>query len=163
ADLKNPGHDTMRRLNRQEYNNTVRDLLSIDIKHADSFPEDDSRFGFDNNGDVLSLARVLMDKYFIAAESGVNRAILVKPAKPAPVQSGDAGPLEGTPPKVAAAPPAAAPGAAGAGAGAGQGRGRGNTPRGRQFAYTGEISVEQEFATTGHYILKLRGYVTAAA
>src|SRR5262245_14749538 len=51
----NPGRVTARRLNRAEYNNTVRDLLGVDFKPADDFPQDDSGYGFDNIGDVLSL------------------------------------------------------------------------------------------------------------
>ena len=49
-----PGRVTTRRLNRTEYNNTVRDLLGVDLRPADDFPHDDSGYGFDNIGDVLS-------------------------------------------------------------------------------------------------------------
>src|SRR6185503_1093672 len=59
-----PGRVTARRLNRTEYNNTVRDLLGVDLRPADDFPQDDSGYGFDNIGDVLSLSPVLMEKYF---------------------------------------------------------------------------------------------------
>jgi len=67
------GHVTMRRLNRAEYNNTVRDLLGVDLRPADNFPQDDSGYGFDNIGDVLSLSPVLMENYLAAAER-VSRA-----------------------------------------------------------------------------------------
>ena len=50
-----PGRVTARRLNRAEYNNTIRDLLGVDLRPADEFPQDDSGYGFDNIGDVLSL------------------------------------------------------------------------------------------------------------
>jgi mono/diheme cytochrome c family protein len=63
-----PGRVTARRLNRNEYNNTVRDLLGVDLQPADDFPQDDSGYGFDNIGDVLSLSPVLMEKYLAAAE-----------------------------------------------------------------------------------------------
>lgn len=63
-----PGRVTIRRLNRTEYNNTIRDLLSTDIRAADDFPSDDVGYGFDNIGDVLSLPPVLFEKYLIAAE-----------------------------------------------------------------------------------------------
>ena len=56
-----PGRVTLRRLNRAEYNNTVRDLLGVDLRPADNFPQDDSGYGFDNIGDVLSLSPVLME------------------------------------------------------------------------------------------------------
>src|SRR5207249_5995168 len=82
-----PGHVTARRLNRAEYNNTVRDLLGVDLHPADSFPQDDSGYGFDNIGDVLSLSPVLMEKYLAAAEK-VSRAALFGPEvmKPALVR-----------------------------------------------------------------------------
>jgi Protein of unknown function (DUF1592)/Protein of unknown function (DUF1588)/Protein of unknown function (DUF1587)/Protein of unknown function (DUF1585)/Protein of unknown function (DUF1595)/Planctomycete cytochrome C len=70
-----PGRVTARRLNRAEYNNTVRDLLGVDMHPADDFPQDDSGYGFDNIGDVLSLSPVLMEKYLAAAEK-VARAAL---------------------------------------------------------------------------------------
>ena len=71
----NPGRVTARRLNRAEYNNTVRDLLGVNYHPADDFPQDDSGYGFDNNGDALSLSPVLMEKYFAAAERIVQTAI----------------------------------------------------------------------------------------
>jgi hypothetical protein len=71
----NPGRVTARRLNRAEYNNTVRDLLGVDFRPADDFPQDDSGYGFDNIGDVLSLSPVLMEKYLAAAEKITHTAI----------------------------------------------------------------------------------------
>ncbi len=50
-----PGRVTIRRLNRLEYNNTIRDLVGVDFHPADDFPSDDVGYGFDNIGDVLSL------------------------------------------------------------------------------------------------------------
>jgi hypothetical protein len=70
-----PGRVTIRRLNRTEYNNTVRDLLGVDLTPADDFPQDDSGYGFDNIADVLSLPPVLMERYLVAAER-VTRAAL---------------------------------------------------------------------------------------
>jgi len=63
-----PGHLTAHRLNRAEYNNTVRDLLAVRFKPAADFPADDSGFGFDNIGDALSVSPVLMEKYLAAAK-----------------------------------------------------------------------------------------------
>ncbi len=78
-----PGRVTARRLNRTEYNNTVRDLLGVDLRPADDFPQDDSGYGFDNIGDVLSLSPVLMEKYLAAAEKVARAAVfgpeLLKP------------------------------------------------------------------------------------
>ena len=66
---------TVRRLNRAEYNNTVRELLGVDVHPADNFPQDDSGYGFDNIGDVLSLSPVLMEKYLAAAERVAREAL----------------------------------------------------------------------------------------
>ena len=60
---------TIRRLNRSEYDNTIRDLLGLDIHPARDFPSDDVGEGFDNIGDVLSLPPLLFEKYLDAAEA----------------------------------------------------------------------------------------------
>ena len=73
-----PGRVTARRLNRTEYNLTIKDLLGVDIRPADDFPQDDSGYGFDNIADVLSLSPVLMEKYVTAAER-VSRMALFGP------------------------------------------------------------------------------------
>jgi mono/diheme cytochrome c family protein len=70
-----PGRVTARRLNRAEYNNTVHDLLGINFEPADDFPQDDAGYGFDNNGDVLSLSVVQMEKYLAAAETIARTAV----------------------------------------------------------------------------------------
>jgi hypothetical protein len=70
-----PGRVTMRRLNRNEYNNTIRDLVGIDFNPAEDFPSDDVGHGFDNIGDVLTLPPVLLERYLAAAETIMNRAI----------------------------------------------------------------------------------------
>src|SRR5213079_1187938 len=62
-----PGRVTARRLNRAEYNNTIRDLLGVSLRPADEFPVDDAGYGFDNIGDVLSVSPMLMEKYMTAA------------------------------------------------------------------------------------------------
>lgn len=63
-----PGRVTIRRLNRTEYANTIRDLLGYDYKTDEEFPPDDSGYGFDNIGDVLSVSPLLLEKYMQAAE-----------------------------------------------------------------------------------------------
>jgi mono/diheme cytochrome c family protein len=63
-----PGRVTMRRLNRAEYNNTVYDLIGLDLKLASDFPSDDVGNGFDNIGDVLTLSPILMEKYLNSAK-----------------------------------------------------------------------------------------------
>jgi hypothetical protein len=68
------GRVTLRRLNRTEYNNTIRDLVGIDLRPADAFPADDIGYGFDNIGDVLSLPPLLMEKYLAASAAVVDAA-----------------------------------------------------------------------------------------
>jgi hypothetical protein len=75
-----PGRVTARRLNRTEYNNTVRDLLGVDIRPADDFPQDDAGYGFDNIADVLSLSPVLMEKYITAADKVTRTALFGPPS-----------------------------------------------------------------------------------
>src|SRR5688572_27071882 len=67
-----PGRVTLHRLNRAEYNNTVRDLLGTTQTPADSFPSDDRGYGYDNIADVLSLSPLQLELYFNAAQSLVD-------------------------------------------------------------------------------------------
>lgn len=80
--VSDPGRVTIRRLNRAEYNNTIRDLLGVAVRPADDFPSDDVGYGFDNIGDVLSLPPLLMEKYLDAAEKIAAEAIVVVDSKP---------------------------------------------------------------------------------
>jgi hypothetical protein len=79
-----PGRVTVRRLNRTEYNNTIRDLVGVDFQPAEDFPSDDVGHGFDNIGDVLTVSPVLLERYLAAAEGILQRAIVVggPPAPP---------------------------------------------------------------------------------
>ncbi len=72
----NPGRVTIRRLNRTEYKNTIRDLMGVNYEPADQFPGDDVGYGFDNIADVLSLPPILMEKYLQAAEEITTSAII---------------------------------------------------------------------------------------
>ena len=78
-----PGKITVRRLNKVEYTNSVRDILGVDFDPTENFPDDDVGHGFDNIGDVLSMSPLLMERYLEAAEAIVTRVILVNPPKPA--------------------------------------------------------------------------------
>lgn len=75
----NAGKVALRRLNRAEYRNTVRDLTGVDYQPADGFPGDDVGYGFDNIGDVLSLPPLLIEKYLDAAEYISGKAIYTSP------------------------------------------------------------------------------------
>jgi hypothetical protein len=63
----NPGRPAIHRLNRAEYSNAIRDILALDIQPGASLPVDDSGYGFDNIGDVLSLSPALLEKYMSMA------------------------------------------------------------------------------------------------
>jgi hypothetical protein len=78
----NPGHPTIHRLNRNEYSNAVRDLLALDVKPGDNLPTDDSGYGFDNIGDVLSLSPVLLERYLSVARTIAGLAVGNTDVKP---------------------------------------------------------------------------------
>jgi mono/diheme cytochrome c family protein len=59
----NPGRPAVHRLNRAEYSNAVRDLLAVDVKPGAMLPVDDSGYGFDNIGDVLTVSPLLLERY----------------------------------------------------------------------------------------------------
>jgi hypothetical protein len=63
-----PGRVTIRRLNRVEFENSVRDLFDTPLDVAAQLPPDEVGYGFDNMGDVLSVSPLLLEKYLAAAE-----------------------------------------------------------------------------------------------
>lgn len=70
-----PGAVTVRRLNRAEFRNTVRDLLHLpEYEPSVDFPADDRAYGFDNNGDVLTLSPNLVELYLQAVDEALNQA-----------------------------------------------------------------------------------------
>jgi hypothetical protein len=69
----------MRRLNRAEYNNTIRDLLLVDVRPADMFPQDLGREGFDNVAEAQSTSPFLLEKYMKAAQQVLSLAIVDRP------------------------------------------------------------------------------------
>ena len=78
----NPGRPTIHRLNRNEYSNAVRDLLALDIKPGDTLPIDDTGYGFDNIGDVLSLSPVLIERYMTVGRTVARLAVGDTDVKP---------------------------------------------------------------------------------
>ncbi|WP_193214721.1 DUF1592 domain-containing protein [Luteolibacter marinus] len=69
---RNPGRTTVRRLNRNEYNHTVRDLFGITFQPGRDFPSDGAGGeGFDNVGDALFVHPGLMEKYLAASKKVV--------------------------------------------------------------------------------------------
>lgn len=130
-----PGRVTMRRLNRAEYNNTVRDLLDDATAPATDFPADDFGHGFNNIADVLSTAPVLVEKYDLAAKA-LAEAVIAKEATPGQttrVQAEDGGKSTG--------------------AAAGEFW---------NLYSNGTISSQVNFVTTGRYTFRVRAAQTAA-
>ena len=66
----------LRRLNRQEYDNTIRDLIGLDLGLSASFPQDEIGFGFDNVGSALNVSPIHVEKYLDAAERALDAAIV---------------------------------------------------------------------------------------
>lgn len=126
-----PGRVTIRRLNRSEYNNTVRDLMGITFRPADDFPSDDVGYGFDNIGDVLSLPPLLMEKYLDAAEKISHDALLAFDPSNPPTRDFDRSSLH---------------------------RGRAAHDHGNDatiIVSQSEIAAEYQFPRSGTYILKV--------
>jgi len=89
-----PGRVTLRRLNRVEYQNTLRDLLGVKVNVLDLIPPDDSGYGFDNIGDVLTLSPAHLERYLEAARVSLDKAVL--PGKmPAPESKFPGSEMEG--------------------------------------------------------------------
>ena len=75
----NPGRPVVHRLNRAEYANAIRDLLAMEIDGGALLPPDDSRYGFDNLGDVLAVSPLLLERYMAAARK-ISRLAIGDPA-----------------------------------------------------------------------------------
>jgi mono/diheme cytochrome c family protein len=134
CDHPDPGRITIRRLNRAEYNNTIRDLVGVDFQPADDFPADDSGYGFDNIGDVLSLPPVLLEKYLAAAQKILNKAIVTELKPKSAVKHFEADGLDGTAP--------------------GDSLGEGARRLGRE----GDIFASVSFPHAGEYMLRAKAY-----
>ena len=76
------GRVVLRRLNRVEYENTLRDLLGIEVNLKDLLPEDTSADGFDNAAEALHVSSFLMDRYLEAADKALDLAIANGPQPP---------------------------------------------------------------------------------
>ncbi|MCP5545115.1 MAG: DUF1592 domain-containing protein [Akkermansiaceae bacterium] len=82
ADHPDPGHVMLRRLNRNEYRNTLRDLLGTRANVIDLLPPDDSGYGFDNIGDVLTLSPAHLERYLEAARVALDDCVVIGPMPP---------------------------------------------------------------------------------
>jgi mono/diheme cytochrome c family protein len=76
------GRTVLRRLNRVEYQNTMRDLLGVDLELKDLLPPDATAHGFDNVGEALHSSSFLMERYLDAADLSLSAAIANGPRPP---------------------------------------------------------------------------------
>jgi len=127
-----PGRVTLRRLNRVEYQNTIRDLVGVEYETEQFFPADDVGHGFDNIGDVLSMPDLLLEKYLDAAEFIAGRAVAVPYEGAPPVVRFEAGELD--------APHYGM---------------RGNA---RSMHTSGEVAAHQRVDMAGEYVLRVRAH-----
>ncbi len=82
--VRDPGKPATRRLNRTEYNNTIRELTGLDLRLADDFSPDATGYGFDNLGEVLAVSPVLIEHYHQAARRLIAELVDRKAANPEP-------------------------------------------------------------------------------
>ncbi len=82
AQLASQGRVVLRRLNRVKYENTIRDLLGIDVELKELLPIDSSAGGFDNVGEALHVSSFLMERYLDAADKALGVAIANGPQPP---------------------------------------------------------------------------------
>lgn len=134
--VNDPGRVTIRRLNKVEYNNTIRDLLGVDIEPAKDFPSDDVGEGFDNIGDVLSLPPLLFEKYMNAAERIADEAIYIISPQRAPRQTQERLETEGS--------------------------ARRGDRRIYEMASTGAVWDEFDFRRDGEYLIRIQAGATQA-
>jgi hypothetical protein len=74
-----PGRVTLRRLNRVEYRNTVKELTGVNFDTLKEFPADDTGQGFDNLADVLTISPMLLERYLDAAQTIISQAVPTQP------------------------------------------------------------------------------------
>ena len=85
ANDPNPGRAPLHRMNRVEYANAIRDLLSLEVDSSTLLPADDSSHGFDNIADVLGVSPSLLERYVSAAAKISRLAVGERDAAPAQV------------------------------------------------------------------------------
>ena len=133
----NPGRVTIRRLNRVEYGNTIRDLVGVEFDAVERLPADDVGYGFDTIGDVLSLPPILMEKYLDAAEEIAAQAIVVDELDGVPVRRIEPDEASST--------------------GGGEARGKA-----RVLASSGEVFAKHVFPRDAEYVLRIEAFAQQA-
>lgn len=129
--IENPGRVTLRRLNRAEYLNTIRDLLGVEVPHPDTLPLDDVGYGFDTIGDVLGMSPMLLEKYLASAEAISERVLVVPRRFDGAARVWSAREMEGD---------------------------AGETDDGRVLASNGQLTFRHDFPESGRYRLHLKVY-----
>jgi hypothetical protein len=79
----------LRRLNRREYENAVRDLIGLDVDAKKLLPDDNVKGNFDNNATALQVSPNFIDQYIYAARSVAMDAIGNRKAPPTTTTFGD--------------------------------------------------------------------------
>ena len=78
-----PGQIVLRRLNRNEYKETIKTLTGVEFQVEEEFPADDTGYGFDTIGESLTLSPVLLEKYLAAASAIVSKFAPLEYREPA--------------------------------------------------------------------------------
>ncbi|HEY8555495.1 MAG TPA: DUF1592 domain-containing protein [Burkholderiales bacterium] len=134
-----PGRVALRRLNRREYRNAIRDLLALDVDPAQWLPDDNVAGHFDNNADALQVSPAFVSQYIDAARAIAQLAVGDPDAKPITVTYGDPANM------VISLPPQGAPGT---------GRQQHHIP-GLPFGTRGGFVVQHNFPADGEYELTI--------
>ena len=79
----NPGRPAIRRLNRTEYANVVKDLLALDVDVRDLLPADEAQHGFDNMAEALTVSPTLIERHVAAARKVSDLAVGPQTSRPA--------------------------------------------------------------------------------
>ena len=135
SDFRDPGRVTIRRLNRTEYRNTIRDLFGIDFTLPNDFPADDVGYDFDNIGDVLTVSPLLMEKYLNTAGQIARKVILTPESIETPSSWITANKFNG---------------------------GVVSGSKGRVLHAEGTFNIEHEFPVDGTYLLRARAWAEQA-
>ena len=75
AENPDPGHVGLRRLNRTEYVNAIRDITGVELNAELALPKDDNSDGFDNIAEVLKVSPAFLDQYILAARQVTEQAV----------------------------------------------------------------------------------------
>ena len=75
AENPDPGHVGLRRLNRTEYVNAIKDITGVEMNPELALPKDDNSDGFDNIAEVLKVSPAFLDQYILAARQVTEQSV----------------------------------------------------------------------------------------